>query len=174
MTSARGIARTIVVGLDAEGRSAVVADGPRGARTVRPSGAVVHEIWRQESLPARSTDDGLSEAEMAPLPPVHGASVRLFTLPPDDSARPDVVVDDLATVFGDDNVARSRTGIALARTPSLYVATVVAGQAYLVLESSEVLLAVGDNLVLPGGLHAWRNPFDVTAVLVTTVFALAE
>jgi quercetin dioxygenase-like cupin family protein len=68
----------------------------------------------------------------------------------------------------------SSSGRSLARTPSLYVAAVLGGRAYLVLETCQVLLETGDSFVLPGALHAWRNPFEETAVMLATVVRLAE
>jgi hypothetical protein len=166
--------RRVVVGLDDQGRSAVVADGRPGVSVTRPNGAVVTEIWRQDSLPAEvATTADLDEGGMMqPLPPPHGISVRVFTLPPDLDDGPRVTEQDLAGAFGSDNVASSAAGQALARTPSVYVAAVLSGRAYLVLESSEVLLEAGDSFVLPGSLHGWRNPFAETAVMLATVLPL--
>ncbi|MEN2738432.1 cupin domain-containing protein [Microbacterium sp. X-17] len=149
------LGRIVLVGTDRRGRSAVLADGVSGVSITRPSGAVVHEIWRQQSLPvvAASVASDLEDAgEMAPLPPREGVSVRLFTLPPE--VAPSVPV--------------------LNRSAAMHVATVVSGRALLVLEASEVLLEAGDSFVIPGSLHAWRNPFDETAVMVSTVLALSS
>ena len=145
--------RRLVVGRDGQGRSAVTRSDVPGARVVRPNGAVVEEIWRQETLPARAGDDGTRTGEMAPLPPPGGVSVRRFTLPPDDPAG---------------------GVLPLGRTPSFYLITAVSGRAYLVLEAGEALLEPGDCVVLPGSPHTWRNPFGEPAVLVSTVLPLAE
>ena len=166
------VGRRVIVGQDSEGRSCVLRDDVSHARTIRPDGAVVREIWRQERLPAQADDDGAREGEMAAMPPLHGASIRLFTLPPDAQSETQADPAALASVFGRENVGGS-SGPALHRTASLYVITVVSGQAYLVLEATEVLLRQGDSLVLPGSMHAWRNPFPEAAVMVSAVFHLA-
>jgi quercetin dioxygenase-like cupin family protein len=148
--SAHGdVGRRLIIGRDSQGRSYVDEDVSQ-ARAVRPNGAVVQEIWRQERLPARAEDDGIRQGEMAAMPPLSGASIRLFTLPP-----------------------HWQPGT-LHRTASLHVITVVSGQAYLVLDTTEVLLRQGDSLVLPGSMHTWRNPFPEAALMVSAVFHLAE
>lgn len=167
------VGRRVIVGRDSEGRSCLLRDDISQARTVRPDGAVIREIWRQERLPAQADDDGTREGEMTPMPPLHGASIRLFTLPPDGQAETQADPAALASVFGPENVGGS-SDPTLHRTASLYVITVVSGQAYLVLETTEVLLRQGDSLVLPGSMHTWRNPFPEAALMVSAVFHLAE
>ena len=167
------LGRRVIVGQDSEGRSCVLHDDVSQAQTVRPNGAVVQEVWRQERLPAHVADDGTRAGEMTPMPPSYGASIRLFTLPPDGHAETEADPEALASAFGQENVGGS-SGPTLQRTASLYVATVVSGRAYLVLETTEVLLRQGDSLVLPGSMHTWRNPFPAAALMVSTVFYLAE
>jgi quercetin dioxygenase-like cupin family protein len=147
-----GRARLIVIGEDDEDRSTVIREVSSAARVERPNGAVVEEIWRQERLPARADDDGTRTGEMEPQPPRAGVSIRRFTLPPD----------------GD------RETPTLQASASLYVATVVSGQAHLILDTGPVLLRQGDSIALPGSRHAWRNATSEPAVLVTTVLALDE
>ena len=62
-------ARRVIVGVDADGRSTVVADDATSARTIRSNGSLVQEIWRQESLPARVDDDGTRTGETEPCAP---------------------------------------------------------------------------------------------------------
>ena len=164
-------ARRVVVGLDGDGRSTVVSDAPTSARTVRPNGAIVEEIWRQDRLPARAGTDGIRTGEMEPMPPPNGATVRMFTLPPGRGPAPSSEAA-LRGAFGQQNIRRLADGVTLHRTDSMYVATVVAGETYVVLETGEVLLRAGDCLVLPGCMHAWRNESGSPAVIVTTVFPL--
>ena len=165
------IGRRVVVGKDSGGRSAVVRDGISQARTTRPTGAVVTEIWRQEAIPAHPDDDGTRAEQMLPMPPAAGASMRIFTLPPDGPSVPSLDAERQA--FGSENVVKSESGRVLHRTDSLYVATVVQGRAELVLETDRVRLGPGDSFVLPGSFHAWCNPFQETAMIVAAVFPLA-
>jgi quercetin dioxygenase-like cupin family protein len=142
--------RLVVIGDDDQGRSGILRESAAQHRTVRKSGNVLQEIWRQERLPAQVGDDGVLDEEMPPAPPLHGASVRIFTVPPDAGAP-----------------ARKLGG-----STSLYIATIVSGQVYLILETAEVLLGPGESFVLPGSAHAWRNPFDRPAQMICTVFHL--
>jgi hypothetical protein len=163
--------RRVLVGVDDQGRSAVTRDAPSGARTVRPSGALSVEIWRQEAVPAREGDDGVRDGPMAPMPPERGACFRVFTLPAGTKAETAADADAVATAFGGpENLALSDSGVLLHRTDSLYVATVVSGRAYLVVGTGETLLGPGDSFVLPGSLHTWRNPFTEPAVMACAVF----
>jgi hypothetical protein len=168
-----GPARRVVAGPGPGGRSAVIMDGPVEAGVVRPNGAVVEEIWRHEQLPAIAGGNGVTSGKMSPMPPVQGASIRLFSLPPEgspESGAPPAGHPGEADDAGDVPV-RGDGRPALHRADSLYVATVVSGAAYLLLEEGEVLLRAGDSLVLQGVLHAWRNPFAETATLCCAVFS---
>jgi len=140
--------RRVVVGLDAEGRSAVVSDARDMAHVLRPTGALVQDVWRVEQVPADPAVDGACRGEVILTPPEAGAMVRLFLLPPDsDKGR-----------YGAD--ASQIGGPVLGRTDTIHIGTVVSGRAYAILEAEEVLLAQGDVVVMPGSAHAWRNPFD--------------
>jgi mannose-6-phosphate isomerase-like protein (cupin superfamily) len=167
-------ARRVIAGVDASGRSTVLKDEVTTARTVRPNGAVVQEVWRQERLPAKADDDGAHEGEMETIPPLHGAAIRVYTLPPDNAADIKASAAALASVFGEGNVGDASSVPGMHRTNSLYVVTVVSGDAYAVLETGEVLLRPGDTLVLPGSMHTWRNPTDEPTTMVYTVFHIAE
>jgi len=168
------LGRRVIIGLDRQGRSAVLHDDVTQSRTVRPNGAVVAEIWRQEQVPARADDDGTRTGEMEQLAPAHGASIRMFTLPPDDMREKHVDVKDLASVFGKDNVSLATPGPILHRTDSVYVATVVSGRAELELEAGRAHLEQGDSFVLPGSMHAWSNPYSEPALIVCAVFPLSR
>lgn len=145
--------RRVVVGLDVEGRSTVVRSDSSLARVERPSGAVVEELWRVEHLPAGRSDDGSSAGEMASSPPPGGLSWRAFTIPP---------------------AAGEGVALTLSGSSDLFLLTVVSGAAVLVLESGAVALDRGDAVVLPGHMHAWRNPHAVDCVIVTTVVRLSH
>lgn len=146
-----GTPRRVVVGIDGEGRSRVMDIQVPTARIVRRTGAVVEELWRQESVPATSETPAQPDA-MAPNPPPAGLSLRQLTLPP-------------GTGTGD---------VQLNASEALFLAVVVSGEAVLVLEAEELQLGLGDSLVLPGHAHGWRNVAEVPAVLVCAVVPLQE
>jgi mannose-6-phosphate isomerase-like protein (cupin superfamily) len=172
--SSRGHARRVISALDGTGRSVIASDGVTATRVVRPNGAVVEEIWRQERLPARADDDGVRGAEVQSAPPPHGAVVRLYTCPPDSEMDMAAYVAAAESIYGAGN-AGGPSGIpGMHRTDSLDVVTVVVGEIHAVFEGGETMLRVGDSLVVPGTMHAWSNRSDRPATLVSTVFPLGS
>jgi hypothetical protein len=163
--------RRVIVGFDADGRSTVIRVDNQLPGTQRPTGSTVHELWRQERVPARASDGALGHAsEMNPMPPEAGVSIRRLVIPPEVWAGTPHPQTE-GPVAGRQYAVR-RENAALHRTNSLYVGTVVSGAAYLLLEAGDVLLSVGDTFVLPDSMHSWRNPFDAVAVIVSTAFPL--
>lgn len=152
--------RRLVIGLNSEGQSAVTSiEGPlAGAR--RPTGNVVHELWRQDRLPAQPQPMGEltnpADIGVDAVPVV----IRRLSIPP-------------ALTTAADGGESSRTeSDSLHRTGSLYVGSVVRGAVHLLLEAEDVLLSEGDAFVLPDSMHSWRNPFATEAIIVSTAFPL--
>ena len=122
--------RTIVTGLDGQGRSTVVAIEQGGdpsagdvvAMTVWTTGTSSPPIPRSGPWPEPALDVGC---------PATGTIWRLVQMPP-------------GYEFGRH------------RTETLDYDTVVAGTLQLVLETDSVDLVPGDCIVLPGVPHAWR------------------
>jgi mannose-6-phosphate isomerase-like protein (cupin superfamily) len=166
-------ARRVISGLDHTGRSVIVADGRTATRAVRPNGAVVEEIWRQESLPAHATDDGVSGPDLQLAPPPRGAVVRLYTCPPDSEMDMDAYAAAAASIYGAGNAGGTSGIPGMHRTETVDVITVVSGQIVAVFENGETLLGPGDNLIVPGTMHAWSNRSNRPATIVSTVFPLA-
>lgn len=139
--------RRVVVGLDADGRSAVTAiDAPLpGIR--RPTGNVVHELWRRDFA-----EEDTGSAGVAPA-----VAVRRLIIPPSAPASEQPSRDAASELH---------------RTNSLYVGTVASGSVFLVLEAGEILISPGDTFVLPDSMHSWRNPFTESAVVISTAFPL--
>jgi mannose-6-phosphate isomerase-like protein (cupin superfamily) len=168
----RPAARRVISGVDDSGRSAIVADGPTATRVVRPNGAVVEEIWRQDSLPARVVDDGTRGSTVEVAPPARGVVVRLYTCPPDDEMDMAAYSAAAESIYGAGNAGGSSGIPGMHRTPTVDVVTVVRGEIVAVLEAGETALQVGDSLVVPGTMHAWRNRTDRPAVIISTVLPL--
>jgi quercetin dioxygenase-like cupin family protein len=161
--------RRVISGVDGSGRSLIVADSATATRVVRPNGAVVEEIWRQESLPARAEDNGVRGPDLQLAPPAQGVVVRSYTCPPDSEMDVEAQTAAAAAIYGAGNVG-SIPG--MHRTDTLDVITVVDGEIVVVFDEGETLLRAGDSLVLPGTMHAWSNRSDRPANLVCTVFPL--
>lgn len=131
-----GAARRVVTGLDGEGRSAVLIDGP-----VSEDSAVGGMIWRSDSVPADNS--GTTDAARAfDFATIHDGSSNflLVRIPPD--APPYMHATD-----------------------TLDYTVVVSGEVVLILEDGETVLRAGDFLVDRGVLHAMRNDTDETATL---------
>jgi mannose-6-phosphate isomerase-like protein (cupin superfamily) len=151
----------------------IASDGTTATRAVRPNGAVVEEIWRQDSLPARADDDGTRGADLQLAPPSLGVVVRLYTCPPDSEMDIDAYVAAAESIYGAGN-ASSASGIpGMHRTGTVDVVTVVSGEIHAVFEGGETLLRVGESLVVAGTMHAWSNRSGRPATIVSTVFPLA-
>lgn len=167
-------ARVVVAGVNERGNSKVVREGRVIARRVSPNGAVVEELWRQDALPATFDDDGTTSLVSTLVPPATGVAVCRFTLPPlaGVSTVPDY--DTLVSVYGADNVTDPDEGPPLHRSSSLLVITAMTGSAYLQLGEGEVLLDVGDSVIMPATFHDWRNPHDFPVMFMVTMFPIGS
>jgi quercetin dioxygenase-like cupin family protein len=144
--------RRVVVGLDARGRSTVVADAHDMALAYPPTGVTIQEAWWQAEVPARLGDAGARAGSIELAAPPNGGVVRLLTVPPTS-------VDQSVDLHYDD---------------SMHVITLIAGQLDVVLEAGEVALQPGDTIVLPASMHDLRNRNDVDATFIYTSFPLSR
>jgi quercetin dioxygenase-like cupin family protein len=132
--------RRVVTGLNDQGQSSVIIDGP-----VQRHGQPASLIWRSVSLPA---DNAGRKDASAPytMDMLHdgGSNFMLVELPP----------------------GMSRF---MHATDTLDYLVVLSGQVILELEAGEVTLSPGDFIVDRGVNHAWRNdgPDVVTMASIT-------
>ena len=142
--------RRVLVGMDAQGRSAVVADARDMALAHPPTGVTIQEIWWQARVPAQVDDAGARTGEIGLAAPSQGAVVRILTVPPSPADwKVDLHFDD-----------------------SMHVITMIEGQLDVVLEVGDVTLRPGETIVLPASVHDLRNTSDVPATFVYTSFPL--
>lgn len=165
------LVRRVVVGVDPEGRSTVLSDGPVTAHAQRPDGSLVMDVWRCDQLPPHVDDqDGLAGTVAAPA--TGGLVHRLCWFPPNTDMDADDYARAMAQEYGDDAV---RGGAAALRgghrTDTVDVVTVVSGELHVLLETGEVLLRPGDSVVQRGTVHAWHNRSDVPALVVAVMMA---
>jgi mannose-6-phosphate isomerase-like protein (cupin superfamily) len=129
--------RRVVTGLNAEGRSCVIIDGPVPRR-----GGAANLVWRTPAVPADNagTADAAAPYDMAML---HdgGTNFLLTELPPG---------------AGGDAFMHA--------TDTIDYLVMLSGAVVLVLETGEVTLRAGDLIVDRGVVHGWRNDGDVSAV----------
>ena len=145
--------RRVIVGRSSRGRS-VVTDDTDDVAVIEPTaGITLHEVWRQDRIPA-TVEGAADPSSMGILAaPPHGAVIRILTIEPFD-----------------DNVGAWTPH--LHSDDSLHVITMTEGELDIVLEEGAVQLGAGDSIVLPGSVHDLRNLSGATATFVYTSFPL--
>jgi mannose-6-phosphate isomerase-like protein (cupin superfamily) len=166
------IGRRIVCGFDHAGRSTVVEDAFTPSRAIRPSGALLEELWRQDVIPADPDYDGRRGNYAESAPPPHGVAVRYYSLPPDALVNEMTAGHSLEEIYGPGSVPNDSKIPGMHRTRTIDVTTVVRGTVVVVLEDGEAVLEAGSTIIFTGQLHAWRNRTDNVAVLLSTCMPL--
>jgi quercetin dioxygenase-like cupin family protein len=130
--------RRVVTGLNAEGKSCILIDGP-----VPGQNGSSDLIWRTATVPANNSGN----ADMATaftMEMLHdgGSNFMFVTFPP-------------------------HMGPFMHATDTLDYLVVLSGQIVLQLEAEEVVLNPGDLIVDRGVIHAWRNDTSEPATMVS-------
>lgn len=132
--------RRVVTGLNAEGKSCVLIDGP-----VPRHGPAANLVWRSAAVPADNAggEDAAVPYHMAML---HdgGSNFILTELPPG---------------MGGDAFMHA--------TDTIDYLVMMSGEVVLALETGEVTLRAGDLIVDRGVIHGWRNDGAETAVFAS-------
>ena len=168
--------RRVVTGLK-DGKSVFTRDESVSPTTVAmvPGGGFTRVFGTSNlSLPS----DG-SEADIASyFPPPGGATVTIATLPPDSGPPPDdfdmtpLVTEAMEKLPGLLEVMEP-DGSMMHTTPTIDVVTILSGRLIVELDDGITKeLATGDVLIQNGTRHAWRNPFDVPAVMHAVSFGV--
>jgi mannose-6-phosphate isomerase-like protein (cupin superfamily) len=167
----------IVVGPDAEGRSAVLQHGLTNVQS-REGFYWRATLWATAETPVdnsidgdRSRTDGLG-ASREPFP--NGMICRALEIPPDD---PDAAEHRRVLADLNDEVHQkhrpSQTDLArhpsMHRTDTLDCLTCVRGEIFLVTDTDEVLMRPGDTVIIRGTNHAWSNRSNAPCLLVGTM-----
>lgn len=130
--------RRVVTGIDAEGKSCILIDGP-----VPQQSQSSDLIWRTPAVPA---DNSGSQDMAVPYAMEHlhdgGTNFMHVTFPP-------------------------HMGPYMHATDTLDYLVMLSGQIVLQLEAEEVILNSGDLVVDRGVIHAWRNDTDQPASMVS-------
>lgn len=134
MTSPTAI-RRVVTGLDAEGRSCVILDGP-----LVPLGETSGLAWLTEAIPADNSGSGDCPHGPFSFDLMHaGGSICMV------------------------NEYRKGVGEFWHATDTIDYIVMLSGEVVLQLETGEVTLRAGDFLVDRGVVHSWRNDRDEPA-----------
>jgi hypothetical protein len=152
-------ARRVVTGVDADGKSTIVFDGPSDTRTYAP-GWTLNDIWQVDALPPAASDgNSLVPGESIFAPAPGGFVWRLAMLPPDSTWKPP---------------ARGGEVDGMHVTETLDIITILSGEVYAVLEDCETLLRSGDSIVQRGTVHAWANRSDQPCISVSAIMPLTR
>jgi mannose-6-phosphate isomerase-like protein (cupin superfamily) len=158
--------RRVVTGVNPEGNSVVMSDGPppRLVTLELLGGVKITDVWHLASPPQSPADGGDLDRNASLVPPPGGSHWRVVEYLP-DSARPaDVDVNDLVAelneklpgVVEDSDLSR----LGMHRTETIDFGVVLSGEIWLELDEGEVHLKPGDCVVQRGTMHAWRNRTD--------------
>jgi hypothetical protein len=166
-------ARRIVVGLDEEGRSSIVEDGPTRTR-LETDAFTLNQIWQATSVPTSvSAENTLGDEAVIPVPS-DGYTFVIATFPPDHEW--DYVAGwakALAESGAPQSLDAHSTIPGLHATDAIDLVTIISGEIYAITETGETLMRPGDCLVQRGTKHAWSNrgtrPCTLAAVHVAAV-----
>ncbi|MEQ3549920.1 cupin domain-containing protein [Pseudonocardia nematodicida] len=137
-----------------DGRSFVLSDGD--AVTAQVGGMDLDLLWRNESVPTLPADPDVP-AEVS-FPPAGGVWVITWTIPAGATGEDP---DDIVASTGE------RPGFH--STESVDVNLVLSGEVVLQLDEGEVVLAVGDLVVVNGSRHAWHNRSSEPVRVLSTI-----
>jgi hypothetical protein len=158
--------RRVVTGHDAAGKAVVTSDGltPVVHLMDKRPGYSWNEVWLTSSMPAKNDETHEpTERPRAITPPANGTVCRIIEYPPDGEFVKTLDPNSVDTAFSDSrnafHVANARHPF-MHRTDTIDYAVVIAGEIYLMLDDSEVLLRAGDVAVQRGTNHAWSNRSD--------------
>jgi mannose-6-phosphate isomerase-like protein (cupin superfamily) len=166
--------RRVLTGHDAEGKSAIIADGIAPNMKEMPSfpGLALTDLWETKGAPASNA--GSADAADRPVhlePPKNGTIVRIVEFPP-DSTRPQASDGSAGfkAIGAGHAQARHSSDPMMHRTSTVDYIIVLKGEIYAVMEKGETLLKAGDVLIQRGTMHSWSvrgsEPCIVAAILV--------
>ena len=158
--------RRIVTGINAEGKSYFVSDGPSpGILTVpeRP-GYVVNNIWQTSATPAPIREPDKAGDIRGTKPPKNGTVFRFLDIPPeakDPEERKRMAEATKRAIFTDlANLGHSNRHAAHHTTLTIDYAVVIEGEVWALMDEGELLMRPGDVLIQRGTAHAWSNRTD--------------
>jgi mannose-6-phosphate isomerase-like protein (cupin superfamily) len=129
--------RRVVTGLNAEGKSCVIFDGP-----VRQYAPVANLVWRSATVPA--DNGGTADAALP------------YTMEMLHDGGTNFILTELPPGMGGEAFMHA--------TDTIDYLVVISGEVVLVLDTIEVTLRAGDLIVDRGVIHGWRNDGDAPAV----------
>ena len=167
--------RRIVTGHDKAGKAIVISDGPVAHLRTSPErpGVAFTNLWTTARMPAEvhgSVDPVTPAMTLAPSP--HGTNFRIVEFGPEQDYIAGVDAAAARAAFASLGGAahalaeggKSRHPF-MHRTKTVDYGIVLAGEIYLVLDDSEVLMRAGDICIQRGTNHAWSNRSDAVCTM---------
>jgi mannose-6-phosphate isomerase-like protein (cupin superfamily) len=163
MASTMNPVRRLVTGINAQGKSAIIEDGPATKVRSVPERPGYHaaEIWVTHSSPVPVDDPDRVDSISSAGPPCGGTVLRVIDFPPeplDPAERDRSLRATFSKLYPDaEHRADKSPHPGMHVTDTVDYVIVLSGEIYAVLEEGEVLLKAGDVLIQRGTGHAWAN-----------------
>lgn len=159
--------RRVLTGLNADGKSIILKDGPAPNTMEMGSmaGLTVTDLWETRGAPADNS--GSADNADRPIhlePPPEGTVFRVVDFPPDALYK-----DQADAQAGFDSIGAGHAVDATSADPMMHTtastdyAIVLEGEVWAVMDEGETLLKAGDVLVQRGTNHSWSVRGDETA-----------
>ncbi len=152
-------ARRIVIGVDAQGRSTIVDDGPTETR-VATEGYTINQIWQATQVPTPVMSENTLGPKAVIPPPPEGYTYVITTFPPDSSWDFAAGYAKALAEAGAADSANENDPPGMHKTDSIDIVTIIDGEIWALVETGETLMKQGDTLVQRGTKHAWNNRSD--------------
>jgi hypothetical protein len=152
-------ARRVVTGLDEHGRSTIVSDDLATTR-LEADAFTLNHIWKSLTVPDNCLQENALGSEVLIPPPPAGFTYLISTFPPDSEwdfeagYAGSLAAAGAADTFVEDQIP------GLHETDTFDIITIISGEVYAILESTETLLKAGDTIVQRGTKHSWSNRTD--------------
>ncbi len=166
--------RRVLTGHDADGRSAIIADGlaPNVKEMASMPGLALTDLWETAGAPASNA--GQADAAARPVklePPKNGTILRIVEFPPDSAWRNKADGREGFKSIGASHAQdRGSADPMMHKTGTVDYIIVLKGEIYAIMEKGETLLRAGDVLVQRGTNHSWsvrtEEPCIIAAILV--------
>lgn len=154
------VTRRVVTGIDAQGRSYFVQDGPTPGHL--DMGVFrTDEIWVDDPAAGPDAGDPVDADKHRLEPPPGGSRIRIFTFPPQAEV-PELTPELIERVQGrfDTGDVMEADAPGMHTTPTLDYGIVLSGAIDLALDRGEVHLVPGDVVVQRATRHGWLNRYD--------------
>jgi hypothetical protein len=159
--------RRLVCGVNAQGRSVIVEDGPAPAISRGPArpGFDLRNLWVTTGTPAPIDQPDRIAEFPGFMPPAGGTVIKSIDFPPEPQdpagkARSDEQTRRrLAAAPVERGVRRHPDGphSGMHETDTIDYAIVLSGEIYAVMDEGEALMRPGDVLIQRGTSHSWDN-----------------